>query len=80
MPAIEQTPNSSDVRSTIVRYLFDEVDNPCISITDAVSAVRSTVPFCGLTDWQLGEFIARIAIDAGFAIEFDGNDPARTCL
>jgi len=80
MPALEQTPTSTDVRAPIVRYLLDEVDNPCISITEAVSAVRRTVPFCGLADWQLGELIARIAIDAGFAIEFNWNDPARTCL
>ncbi|RUT98592.1 hypothetical protein EOD23_26665 [Mesorhizobium sp. USDA-HM6] len=78
MPALEQTPTSSDVRQTIASYLFDDVENPCISIADAVSAVRRTFPFCELTDWQLGDLVARIAIDAGFAIEFDGAEPPKS--
>jgi hypothetical protein len=72
MPALEQTATSSDVRQTIVRCLIDDVDNPCVSVADVVYAVRRTFPLCELKDWELGDLIARIAIDAGFAIEFEG--------
>jgi hypothetical protein len=77
MSAPEQTPTPSDIRRTIVRYLLDNAHNPCISIAEGICAVRRTFPSCELTDRQLGDLIAQIAIDAGFAIEFDAADPAR---
>ncbi|RWO51835.1 hypothetical protein [Mesorhizobium sp.] len=75
MSALEQKPNSVDVRKAIVQYLIDHVRNPSVSIFEVISAVRKTFPLCELTDWQIGDLIARSAIDAGFAIEFDAADP-----
>ncbi|MBZ9987879.1 hypothetical protein LB572_12335 [Mesorhizobium sp. BH1-1-5] len=71
MLTVTQTATSSDVRQAVVRYLLDRVDNPSISIADAVDAIREMFPLCELTDWQLGDHIARAAIDAGFVVEFD---------
>jgi hypothetical protein len=70
-----QTPTSSDVRQAIVRYLIDNVGRPSISISDVNQAVRETFPLCELTDWELGDLIARSAIDAGFSIDFYPADP-----
>ncbi|TPI31564.1 hypothetical protein FJW07_28140 [Mesorhizobium sp. B3-1-9] len=75
MLTIAQTAISSDVRQAIVRYLIDKVDDTSISIADSVHAVREMFPLCELTDWQLGDHIARAAIDAGFAVEFDAEVP-----
>ncbi|UVC15523.1 hypothetical protein [Mesorhizobium onobrychidis] len=77
MSAPLQKPNSLDVRQAIVRYLIDHVDNPSVSIVEVISAVRKMFPLCELTDWQIGDLIARSAIDAGFAVEFDAADPRR---
>ncbi|MBA1139963.1 hypothetical protein [Mesorhizobium neociceri] len=74
MPALAQTPTVSDIRQAIVRYLIDNVGTPTISISEVNRAVRSTFSLCQLTDWELGDLIARSAIDAGFAIEFDIAD------
>lgn len=71
MSAPLQKPNSLDVRQAIVRYLIDHVDNPSVSIVEVTIAVRKMFPLCELTDWQIGDLIARSAIDAGFAIDFD---------
>ncbi|WP_287073598.1 hypothetical protein [Mesorhizobium sp.] len=71
MSAPLQKPNSLDVRQAIVRYLIDHVDNPSVSIFEVTIAVRKMFPLCELTDWQIGDLIARSAIDAGFAIDFD---------
>ncbi|RWP37539.1 hypothetical protein [Mesorhizobium sp.] len=71
MSAPLQKPNSLDVRQAIVRYLIDHVDNPSVSIVEVTIAVRKMFPLCELTDWQIGDRIARSAIDAGFAIDFD---------
>ncbi|WP_292428693.1 hypothetical protein [Mesorhizobium sp.] len=66
-----QKPNSLDVRQAIVGYLIDHVDNPSVSILEVTIAVREMFPLCDLTDWQIGDLIARSAIDAGFVIDFD---------
>ncbi|WP_192358422.1 hypothetical protein [Mesorhizobium mediterraneum] len=71
MSALVQKPNSLDVRQAIVRYLIDNVDNPSVSIFEVTSAVRKMFPLCELTDWQIGDLVARSAIEAGFAIDFD---------
>jgi len=70
-----QTPTSSDVRKTIVCHLIANIDNPSVSMSEVIRAVRETYPFCELTDWELGDLIARSAIDAGFAIELDAAVP-----
>ncbi|MER9299828.1 hypothetical protein NKI38_25490 [Mesorhizobium sp. M0621] len=75
MPALAQTPTLSDIRQEIVRCLTDNVGRPCISISEVSHAVRQIFPLCELTDWELGDLIARSAIDAGFAIEFDAAGP-----
>lgn len=75
MPALAQMPTLSDVRQAIVRYLIDNVGRPCISISEVSNAVRGILPLCELTDWELGDLIARSAIDAGFAVEFDAANP-----
>lgn len=75
MPALALGPTLSDVRQAIVRHLIGNVGRPCISISEVSHAVRGTFPLCELTDWELGDLIARSAIDAGFAIEFDAADP-----
>lgn len=36
--------------------------------------MRKMFPLCEFTDWELGDLIARSAVDAGFAIEFDGSN------
>ncbi|AGB42776.1 hypothetical protein LB516_02995 [Mesorhizobium sp. CO1-1-7] len=75
MPALAQTPTLSDVRQAIVRCLIDTVDRPCISISEVSHEVRRMFPLCELTDWELGDLIARSAIDAGFAVEFGADVP-----
>ncbi|MEI9405695.1 hypothetical protein [Mesorhizobium argentiipisi] len=75
MLTVTQRTISSDVRQAIVRYLLDNVDNPCISIAEGVQIMREMFPLCELTDWQLGDLIARAAIDAGFAVDFDAEVP-----
>lgn len=79
MPALAQTPTLSDVRQAIVRHLIDNIGSPSISISEVSHTVRRMLPFCELTDWQLGDLIARSAIDAGFAIESDGVGPENAC-
>ncbi|TIX20437.1 MAG: hypothetical protein E5V35_32690 [Mesorhizobium sp.] len=74
MPALAQAPTSSDVRQAIVRYLIDNVDYPSVSISEAIRVMRKMFPLCEFTDWELGDLIARSAVDAGFAIEFDGSN------
>ncbi|RWO19133.1 hypothetical protein [Mesorhizobium sp.] len=71
MSAPLQKPNSLDVRQAIVGYLIDHVDNPSVSIFEVTIAVREMFPHCELTDWQIGDLIARSAIDAGFVVDFD---------
>ena len=63
----------TEVRQAIVRHLIDNVDNPCVSISEVRDAVRRLFPLCDLTDWELGDLIARSAIEAGFAVEFDAS-------
>ncbi|RWN66507.1 MAG: hypothetical protein EOR99_15165 [Mesorhizobium sp.] len=75
MPARAQTPTLSDVRQAIVRYLIDNIGRPSISISEVNHSVRRMFPLCELTDWELGDLIARRAIDAGFAIDFDATEP-----
>ncbi|RWM21774.1 MAG: hypothetical protein E5X53_26730 [Mesorhizobium sp.] len=71
MSALVQKQSSLDVRQAIVRHLIDHVDNPSVSIFEVTIAVRKMFPLCELTDWQIGDLIARSAIDAGFVIDFD---------
>jgi hypothetical protein len=71
MSALVQTNNLSDLRQAIVRRLIDNVDSPSVSVAEVTREVRKMFPFCELTDWQLSDLIARSAIDAGFAVEFD---------
>ncbi|TPI11717.1 hypothetical protein [Mesorhizobium sp. B4-1-1] len=75
MPALAPMPALSDYRLAIVRYLIDNVDNPSISILEVIRAVRKAFPLCEMTDWELGNQIARAAIDAGFGVEFDAEVP-----
>ncbi|MDX8457954.1 hypothetical protein [Mesorhizobium humile] len=75
MTDVVSTLTSSEVRQTIIRYLLDNVENPSVSITEVIHAVRERFPLCELTDWELGDYIARAAIDAGFAVEFDAEVP-----
>ncbi|KAA3448945.1 hypothetical protein C7I87_19105 [Mesorhizobium sp. SARCC-RB16n] len=75
MPALAQRTAPTDVRQAIVRYLIDNVDSPSVSLSEVIRAVRRMFPLCELTDWELGDHIARSAIDAGFAIEFDAHVP-----
>ncbi|WP_027165509.1 hypothetical protein [Mesorhizobium sp. WSM3224] len=72
MFALAPRPASSDVRLVIIRYLIVNVVRPSISMSEVSRAVRTAFPLCELTDWELCDLIARSAIDAGFAIEFDG--------
>lgn len=75
MANVVPTLTSSDVRQTIVRYLLDHVENPSVSVGEVIDAVRERLPLCELTDWELGDYIARSAINAGFAVEFDAEVP-----
>ncbi|WP_245436052.1 hypothetical protein [Mesorhizobium tamadayense] len=74
---LAQAPTSSDVRQAIVRYLIDNVDHPSVSISEAIRAMRKMFPLCEFTDWEFGDLIARSAIDARFAIEFDASKPGK---
>ncbi|MGX8012805.1 hypothetical protein ACVDG8_029495 [Mesorhizobium sp. ORM8.1] len=56
----------------IIHYLIDNVGPPSISMSEASRAMRIALPLGELTDWELCDLIARSAIDAVFAIEFDG--------
>jgi hypothetical protein len=75
MVALAPTLTSPDVRQSIVRYLLDHVESPSVSMAEAIHAVRERFARCELTDWELGDYIARSAIDAGFAVEFDAEVP-----
>ncbi|UCI10753.1 hypothetical protein [Mesorhizobium sp. B1-1-8] len=75
MRSLAQTPALSDYRLVIVRYLINKVDNPSVSISEVIRTVRALFPLCELTDWELGDYIARSAIDAGFVVEFDAEVP-----
>ena len=72
----EQKPNTSQIRQAIVSCLIGNVDHPCISIADVLHSLRKTFPLDQHTDRELEDLIALIAVDAGFAIEFDGSAPA----
>lgn len=74
MPALAQTPTSSDVRQAIVCYLIDNIGRASISISEVSQTVRRMFPLCELTDWELCDLITRSAIDAEFAIEFDTTE------
>ncbi|MER9776211.1 hypothetical protein NKJ22_29010 [Mesorhizobium sp. M0220] len=74
MPALAQTPTLSDVRQAIVRHLIDNIGSPSISISEVSHTVRRMLPFCELTDWQLGDLIARSAIDASAELKGTGAD------
>ncbi|ESY64105.1 hypothetical protein NKI20_32495 [Mesorhizobium sp. M0830] len=76
MSALTQTPTFSDVRWAVVCYLIDNIGSPSISISEVSHTVRRMLPLCELTDWELRDLIAQSAIDAGFAIEVDPQDPA----
>ncbi|TPN56261.1 hypothetical protein FJ976_01670 [Mesorhizobium sp. B1-1-9] len=73
MSAPVETPTLSDVRLAIVRHLIDNVESTSISISEVNCAVRRVFPLCELTDWELDDLIARSAIGAGFAIDFDAG-------
>ncbi|TPJ31618.1 MULTISPECIES: hypothetical protein [unclassified Mesorhizobium] len=75
MPALAQTLTASDVRQAIICYLIDKVDNSSVSISEVIRGLREMFPLCEMTDWELADYIARSAIDAGFAIEFDAGVP-----
>ncbi|KAA3442076.1 hypothetical protein C7I87_32690 [Mesorhizobium sp. SARCC-RB16n] len=59
----------------MIRQLIADIGRPCISMSEVVQATRRAFPLCELTDWELGNFVARSAIDAGFAIDFDATVP-----
>ncbi|WP_246696506.1 hypothetical protein [Mesorhizobium sp. SARCC-RB16n] len=63
------------VGQAIIRQLIADIGRPCISMSEVVQATRRAFPLCELTDWELGNFVARSAIDAGFAIDFDATVP-----
>jgi hypothetical protein len=69
----DQKPNTSKIRQAIVSRLICDVDHPCISIANVLHRLRKTLPLDEHTDRELKDFIALIAVDAGFAIEFDGS-------
>ncbi|RVA35953.1 hypothetical protein EN935_03320 [Mesorhizobium sp. M7D.F.Ca.US.004.03.1.1] len=76
----EQKPNTSKIRQAIVSCLIGNVDHPCISIADVLHSLRKTLPLDEHTDRELEDVIALIAVDAGFAIEFDGSARALKAL
>jgi hypothetical protein len=69
----DQKPNTSQIRQAIVSCLIGNVDHPCISIADVLDSLRKTLLLYEHTDRELEDLIALIAVDAGFAIEFDGS-------
>ncbi|MBZ9798810.1 hypothetical protein [Mesorhizobium sp. ES1-4] len=75
MSVLAQRTVPTDVRQAVVRYLIDNVGNPSVSLSEMIHAARRMFPLCELTDWELGDHIARSAIDAGFSIEFDAEVP-----
>lgn len=76
----EQKPNTSRIRRAIVSFLIGNVDCPCISIANVFDSLRKTSPLDQHTDRELEDLIALIAVDAGFAIEFDGSARALKAL
>ncbi|TPM34611.1 hypothetical protein [Mesorhizobium sp. B2-3-4] len=76
----EQKPNSSQIRQAIVSCLIGNVDHACISTADVLHSLRKTFPLDQHTDRELEDLIALIAVDAGFAIEFDGSARALKAL
>jgi len=77
---LQQKPNRSQIRQAIVSCLIGNVDHPCISIADILHSLRKTFPLDQHTDRELEDLIALIAVDAGFAIEFDGSARALNAL
>ncbi|MBZ9711563.1 hypothetical protein LB543_33315 [Mesorhizobium sp. ESP7-2] len=70
MPTTDQKPAFSDLRQAIICHLIDNVGRPSISISEVIEATRRAFPHSELTDWELGDCVARSAIEAGFAIDF----------
>lgn len=69
----DQKPTPSHIRKAIVSCLICDVDHPGISIARLLHSLRETLPLDDHTDRELEDLIALIAVDAGFAIEFDGS-------
>jgi hypothetical protein len=69
----DQKPSTAQIRQAIVSSLIGDVGHPCISIAHILRGLRKTLPLDEHSDWELEDLIALIAVDAGFAIEFDGS-------
>lgn len=69
----DQKPNTLQIRQAIVSCLIGNVDHPGISIANVLDSLRKTLLLDQHTDREIEDLIALIAVDAGFAIEFDGS-------
>lgn len=63
-----------EVRRAILEHLSGMLDAASISTSSTSRAVRQRLPSCPLTDEELTELVAAAAIEAGFAVAFDGFD------
>ncbi|SIT55659.1 conserved hypothetical protein [Mesorhizobium prunaredense] len=73
MTSLRQKYVSPQIRRTITQYLIDNSEFQTVSTLDAIHVVRKRVPQCELSDHELGDLIAKSAIDVGFDVSFDGD-------
>jgi hypothetical protein len=73
MNSLRQMHVSPQIRQTIIQYLIDNSEFQTVSTVEAIHSVRARVPHCELSGRELGDLIAKSAIDVGFDVSFDGD-------
>jgi hypothetical protein len=73
MTSLRQKHVSPQIRQTIIQYLIDNSELQTVSTFEAIHAVKKRVPHCELSDRELGDLIAKSAIDVGFDVSFDSD-------
>lgn len=61
-----------DVRRAVMSYLSERLDAAAVSTSECVKAVRHELPQCALDDLDIVDLVTEKAVDAGFAVSFDG--------
>ncbi len=64
-----------ELRQAVFRYLSERLEIPLISTGEAVRTVREQMPESAVvSDRELADSIAAIAVEAGFGVNFDGTE------
>jgi hypothetical protein len=64
-----------ELREAVNRYLSARLDMPVISTLAAAREARVSAPVCErVSERELIDYIAERAVEAGFAVSFDGRE------